>query len=362
MKNELVVDTNSLLMLFHALFRENEAALQLFVPYFKPPLMKIEPGGSGFRITILPKANQYNRSVSGNKSRNGSAEVPGFDNLRDILVQSGIISYPNLGALRKKLANQAHRDYFLGERPLYLALDTNLLRDRFYTSQKEWLDNLAAYRVGFLISPYTKFELNFTRNKYRDRAVGKLLQRSVHRHFEPFLRKLFNQNNLEDRRRRLGFMELNKLHRHQWARELAVLEDEELQKDGDANIILSYRQAVEERNIDILLLSRDSDFIARAEGISGIEPMLLETPRFNTKNLPACDVMQLSQMLYCLAVTFGAIGLRGGDGFFVLCGAWTGKRPEDWRQERMQLFIDPDHPLAIYMSVNLDILTEMQWT
>lgn len=361
MQEPITLSSGDMFSLFKLLYKKKPAQYHISTPYLKDPLFHLNFHANRAQLALNYSHGDYDREISRLKSSSVYREIPEYFDVREALIQSGVLTYANLPELMAKLHRLSERDYFAGDRPIYLALDTNLLRDRFYTTQQNWLKMLPRNKIGFCLSPYIKFELNFTRAKYREKHLEKLKKALANGRFEKYIGKFINQNCLEERQRRLGFMEFKKIHRLQWLIELPTLDEDELQESGDNNILLSYQQAVEERNLDIFLLSRDNDFIAQGEGIAGIHPFLLETPQLNSPQLEVASWFSLAQLLYCLAILYGVIELSGNGSNIVLAGIWGGKQMSDWKAERLRADLPEEDPIFHHLLINLEILKEMAW-
>ncbi|HQU73028.1 MAG TPA: hypothetical protein PLG66_12070 [Calditrichia bacterium] len=332
---------------------------QVLIPYTETPLLTIslQPGKARAHLVLGRKAYQKECGIT--PGRSGFSETPPFDVIKETLIQSGILEYPNLSQFLKELHHFTRQGFQQSRRPLCLALDTNLLRDRFYTTQQGWISHLPQNQVGFVVSPHIKMELNFTKTKYREKHLSYFRKQMAAKAFQKYISRFNNQNCLEDRRRRLGFLEFEKMRQKQWLIELPTLDEDELQGSGDNNIILNYRQAVEEQQIDILLLSRDSDFIAQAEGIAGIHPFRLQTPANPVSQIDIGNWEQLSQFLYCLTITYGMIAILQDKTLIHLMGIWSGKLPGDWKREELLIFMDEEESAHLAIMRQLQILKEM---
>jgi len=358
MLKELTVQHAYLHAILTPLLKQNRQ-IELITPWLRQPTFNIVfADNKRFEIS-LPNSKKTVGLIGAVASREVAREIPGYGIIQELLIQSGINVYPNRNELLALLQKQAQEKPF--QRPLFLSFDTNLLRDRFFTTQQSWVQNLALQRIGIVSSPYIPLELTFTRRKYRDGFLSKLASTATHDQFNESIFGFRNQNSLEDRRRRLGFLQTLGIQRMQWYAELPVLEDEELQESADANIILTLQRAVDERSIDILFLSRDQDVIAMAEGLTGIRPFLLKTPRHIHRSSTFQNQQQLAELIYCAAITFGVIELRSGSSALHLTGIWTGKSSQDWKSGRLRLKWRSKNKSVDIMRRSLAIIEAMNW-
>lgn len=361
MKAELTVSRWDLFTIFNSIYRNKIKQVKILVPYLKYPLFEIAVQQNRAQIKLNYKQHEYNKEIEQYRFLRAFQEIPDFSSVKEVIIQSGILEYSNLTELLAELHRACQWDYIKGERPVYMALDTNLMRDRFYSTQHAWLETLPQNKIGFSISPYIKGELDFTRCKYKQGYLSQLKKACVHPVFHNYYTKFFNQNCLNERKRRLGYLEFEKVHRLQWVIMLPTLDEDELQENGDQNIILNYQKAAEDRNLNVFLLSRDSDFIARAEGIVGIHPFLLETPALPDSPLLTKDWYQLSQFFYCMAVHFGMIRVETQLSKMILLGIWSGKKPGDWKKENLILHFDTTQTVAEKLFIQLVKLRELKW-
>jgi len=125
--------------------------------------------------------------------------------------------------------------------------------------------------------------------------------------------------------------------------------------------LLYFVMAAQERNVDILLLSRDSDFIDMARGYPGIMPFELQIPSLSNYTLSIRKWYFLIQFIYILAVHYGLIQLQGGAFDFLLLGIWRGKSNDDWRNESLKLIINRKSDYMMNMVKDIRILQEMKW-
>lgn len=292
-------------------------------------------------------------------------------NLKDIfmlLVMSGIAGYPGFDEFAAKLEQFEQRDFLKGDRPVFVGLDTNLVRDRFYSAHHTLLKSTPLHKIGFSISPYVNDELNY-QFKYSADFLKKMLQKlpdSTPRWMKDCIQDFYNQNKLNDRLRRLGFVEIAKMSKSHWVELLPELDPRELNNSPDINIINSYKWAAMERNVDIVLLSRDENFCSQAMGISGIYPIFLETPKidFGKPEYQVDGWNAIAELLLVAAIAFGfiSISINKLKLTMVLQGIWAGKREDDWQNEALLLKVFDESSKKYFkiLKKDLEVIANLQ--
>ena len=336
--NETTVDVYRLMTLLNEWYRSGQSECLIFSPYFKEPIFSIHlvpesQAGQPSQVKLLLRPREYNRFLEGVRDHGVRREVPDYGHVQDLLLQAGVVEYPNFKHFLAELQRLCQRDFHRGDRPVFLGLDTNLLRDRFYSAHFDILEEIPHNKIGFGVSPYVKDELTFDR-KYKKRASRALREIASDRTFAEAVEKFVNQNCLEDRLRRLGWVEFLKVKRIHWIELLPELDERELESP-DLNIIKTYKFAAAERNLDILLLSRDDAFIGHAQGIPGISTFQVERPNLRATAYAVPRWRNLCQLIYLSAVVFGAIRLHAKRDAFLIQGIWTGKGTTEWNRERV---------------------------
>lgn len=346
-----MIDVYRLMTLLNELYRAGQKELLIFMPYLKDPLFSIQlvpvgvqptgrpenPSGQRSQVSLLVQFRAYQRFLDSLKSGKIAREIPNYGTLQALLLQSGIVEYPNFAEFLALLERMCQRDFHRGERPVFMGLDTNLFRDLFYSSHYQVLEHIPQNKIGFSVSPNVKDELTFDKKKYRNRDLEALCEFCVERQFRIVVKDFFNQSGLHDRLRRLGWVELEKIKRIHWIELLPELDTLELEGSGDLNIIKTYKLAAAERNVDILLLSRDDGFIGHAQGIPGIITFQIQNPVFRGRKYTVPGWRNICQLIYLSSVVCGAIRLQAAKDAYLVQGIWKGKKSGDWDRERMQI-------------------------
>ncbi|MFQ5641285.1 MAG: hypothetical protein ACE5IR_25180 [bacterium] len=340
--NAELIDVYRLMTLLNEMYRSGQKEFVLFVPYLKEPFFSVRlipeaHDGKKSVVGILVRFQEYRQRISQGRSGGVAREIPDYNTLQILLVQSGIVEYPNFTDFLALLHEMCQRDFHKGDRPVFMGLDTNLFRDLFYSAHFHTLDRIPHNKIGFSVSPNVKDELSFDKRKYKNRDLKTLSDLCVDSQFRYVVEDFFNQSCLYDRLCRLGWVELEKAKLIHWIELLPELDERELEKSPDLNIIKTYKFAAAERNVDILLLSRDDGFIGHAQGIPGIVTFQIETPVFTGSTYRVAKWRHICQLIYLSAVVCGAVRLQGARDAFLFQGIWKGKKSSDWNRERIKI-------------------------
>lgn len=342
------------------IYKNKRPIFHINIPYQKEPLVRAELKSNRAFIRLNYSSQTYKSQLENTNNSSLERELPSHNQLHSMLVQSGILEYSNLDAMLKTLYQLCNRDFMSGDRPVYMGLDTNLFRDRFYTTQYEWLKRLPHNRIGVSVSPYVTRQLDAPR-KYKEKHIHYLKDICEHERFRRYFWQFFNQNYLEDRLRRIGYVEIEKARRLQWIILLSEMDEDELQDNSDSNIILNYKMASEERNVDIFLLSRDDAFIGQAEGIPGLHPFFVDLPKISSSSIPVKNWYNLVQFIYVLTILYGIIELETDEFSLIFLGIWRGKRNKDWKDEALKLILPRPSDSLFPLIRNLKTLQQMKW-
>jgi len=265
-------------------------------------------------------------------------EIPDYTAYKTSLLQAGLIGYQNLDKVKTELLGTLTRNVLKGHPAAFVALDTNILRDRFFSTFVAQEAELKRKPLSFALTDIIRDELAFT-YKYNERDLSGLLSHPNLTHHRHLVEQFWNQNKLKDRLQRLGHLEFIKIQSSMNFHLCGPTQGMDPAASADMRIIQSYQNfATTYRHV--LLLSRDFDFIAISEGRPGIEPLMAELPR---DVLPRGTIgwESLGELIYIWAVVFGCVELVAADNrvlrFF---GLWKGKEPTHWNEELVGLEID----------------------
>lgn len=257
-------------------------------------------------------------------------ELPDWHVYKASFLQAGVISYTNLAEIKKELLETLNRDVMKGHPSAYIAFDTNILRDRFFSTVLLDEDELPHQQFSFALTEVIRDELTFS-YKFSDRDMDALRAHPRLAEKGDVLDHFWNQNKLRDRQQRMGFVEYGKIQSRM--NFLLCGNGEGGNANPDMKIIQNY-QSFASVHRQILLLSRDNDFIALAQGRSGMNPVRAEYPAEITIANPY-SWERLCELVYVWSVLYGCVELRVDGGYLRCFGMWRGKDPEDWSNEKM---------------------------
>jgi hypothetical protein len=277
------------------------------------------------QCTVIPVAKKEYERTRGNylrlRDRVHEKEYPFYADLVTCFYASGILRSSGEAELKEKLKEGVKRDFLKGNKPLFIGYDTNSLRHRTNVIVERMLSSIsrdAATKIGICLNESVKHELRGQwDHKYKKSEVDDL---------GPDFRKFLNQHPKNSRLARIGAVEYKHL--------LAQPNTGEASGSGtgDNAIISSYETFIKERNVDLLLISGDNDFVAMAHD-ERIPALFMRQPvSCGSEVIAGWD--RVVDLLYCAAVVFGHIILSG----ISIYGVWTGKVEEDW--DNYHLFIE----------------------
>lgn len=274
-------------------------------------------------------------------------EIPSYINLLEAFLAAGVHDPTGWGEAAEALLEALNWDPFKGHRPFYVSFDTNALIRRYYTRVSRLLKRHsrgAPLRVGFVASRGVLAELESFDEKYRDSDIWDMSEalKNVNR---AILNQFFNQLKLNGRRFRMGFVEYRKMSRKEHFEEIEG-------EKGDAEIVRALEDFSKRRNVNLIVLSEDSDFIAKAttRRLRGIR---LDRPTSIPEKVET-SWEEITQLLYTTAVTFGAISLTGRVNAKIF-GVWRGKKGEHWDSETLRI-ITENRQLSNFLETSLKIL------
>lgn len=286
------------------------------------------------RVSDFISSEEYGNVYSeivGNLNGNVKREIPSFDNIRSTLYQSGILRPAGLEQLEEILSSLRDQDVIRGGNVYYIALDTNMLRDRFYSI---YLEKIPPHpNLDFVLCETVRDEL-----KNRHDKITKGLFSS------PYFEKanisvgcFTNQNSLQDRMRYIGFLEYNRMRSATACEEI----DADSRHSGRLNdqiILESYSDFVDIGR-KVIFLSRDNEAIRMMTGEENVVPILLEQRAKVSSDFEATWT-QFFDLIYLLGVLFGRILLMVGDiETTVFEGVWQGKDVGEWEEDLIRLVI-----------------------
>jgi hypothetical protein len=296
-------------------------------------LFKAHPAGRTVTIADFIEQRAYRQATDAltRKMRDHARrEVPEYGDLRHLLFASGILTPSGIERLEEILADLRSRDVTRGGDVYFLAPDTNLIRDRFYSV---WLSRQPPHQnLDFLLCDTVREELRNRRDKFKRNDLKGLKPVAP-----SFLEECFlNQNPLEDRKRYIGFLEYNRMRAATSCEEIDAPSSKRSGLENDRFIQQAYSGFVGVGR-KVVFLSRDNEAVQAMSGEDNVIPVLLEHPPFHMSDF-AARWGRFLDFLYLLGVIFGRLDISvGGMPAASLYGVWRGKDAHEWETDRLRL-------------------------
>jgi len=336
-KKKFVIRKQEMMLLFNALAELGyDRNIQVRVPLlndralFKVRINAQTADMSGF-ISEQAYYRIYNQLTRKMPERFRS-EIAGYGDISQALYQSAVLKPKGLKQLEKIIRRLRKRTVIRGGDVYYIALDTNLLRDRFFSTHL--IDIPPHPNLDYILCSTVRSEMKNRREKFKRkmlRSMAPLPQDVLNECFQ-------NQNGLEDRLRYIGFHEYNRMRDKTGCEELDAPSARSGMKN-DQYILEAYSGFVEV-GIKVIFISRDNEAVRMMTGEDNVIPVLLEHPPVQRKRFKA-PWERFFDFLYLLGILYGKLHFMvGGVKTAALFSVWKGKDVAEWEEERalMHLF------------------------
>ena len=331
-----ILSKNRMMILFNRLIEAGyDKNLRIAAPLLAgTSLFKFHLKANNVRASDFISSEEYGKIYSeiiNNLTGNVKREIPSFDNIRSTLYQSGILRPSGLEQLEEMLSSLRNQDVIRGGNVYYVALDTNMLRDRFYSV---YLANIPPHpNLDFVLCETVRSEL---KNRY-DKITRGLFSDPYFEEAGIPVRCFMNQNSLQDRMRYIGFLEYNRMRSATSCEEI----DADSRRSGRLNdqiILESYSDFVDVGR-KVIFISRDNEAVRMMTGEDNVIPILLEQ-RARVRSDFEVTWAQFFDLIYLLGVLFGKISLMvGGVETAAFDGVWRQKDVEEWEEDLIRLVI-----------------------
>jgi len=344
---DLVLSRRELQILTNAIYRSDRRYVHVSYPFYDLELFTLDIDKPELTGIIRPDEFDWSRSERKPVDRSFSAdELPSFNDLKNCMLSSGFIDYKNEGEIATKLLalREEARDPNKRPRPVFVAVDTNVLYNRFLSRHLPLKDeatgrSVEAQDFRYVLSEIVQREIDSKiMHKYSKEEIHGMA--SVLSHPE-LLKDFQNASGRRERMAKLAFNEMNYLLTELRALRIkgAPARDKER---NDIEIAQSYKQWARAGDYDVLLMTADEDMVNHAR-TSELMTLQLELP-FEVPKHARIDPWRMTDLLYDLAITFGAISLDS-EGIFLM-GEWGGKSSSDYQRENVTARFSTDelHP------------------
>ncbi len=335
---ELVMTRQELQILTNSLYRGDRRYVHVSYPFYDLELFTLDINRPELTHIVRPDAFDWARTSKKPLDRSFSAdELPSFSDLRNCLLSSGFLDYKNEAEIARKLVDlrDEARDPNKRPRPVFVAVDTNILYNRFLSRHFPMRDESRASSVEatdfrYVLSEIVQIEIDSKiTHKYSRDEIQALAGVLAH---PELLREFANASGRRERVAKLAFNEMNHL-----LTELKALRIKGSAVRGkernDIEIAQSYKHWARGGDYDVFLLTADEDMVNHAR-TSELMTLQLELP-FAVPEHSRIDPWKTSDLLYDLAVTFGAISLDNAG--MLLLGEWGGKSSSDYQREKVKV-------------------------
>lgn len=335
---ELVMTRQELQILTNSLYRGDRRYVHVSYPFYDLELFTLDIDRPELTHIVRPDAFDWARTSKKPLDRSFSAdELPSFSDLRNCLLSSGFLDYKNEAEIARKLVDlrDEARDPNKRPRPVFVAVDTNILYNRFLSRHFPMRDESRASSVEatdfrYVLSEIVQIEIDSKiTHKYSRDEIQALAGVLAH---PELLREFANASGRRERVAKLAFNEMNHL-----LTELKALRIKGSAVRGkernDIEIAQSYKHWARGGDYDVFLLTADEDMVNHAR-TSELMTLQLELP-FAVPEHSRIDPWKTSDLLYDLAVTFGAISLDNAG--MLLLGEWGGKSSSDYQREKVKV-------------------------
>jgi hypothetical protein len=335
---ELILSRRELQILTNSIYRGDRRYVHVSYPFYGIELFTLDIEKPELNKIVRPGEFDWTRTSRKPSNRSFSPdELPSFTDLRNCLLSSGFLDYKNEPEITQKLADL--RDEAMNPnrrpRPVFVAVDTNILYDRFLSRHLPLADErtgriVEAKDFRYVLSEIVQIEVDskITHKYSREEIQG---MSSLVEHPE-LLKEFSNASGRRERIAKLAFNEMSYL-----LTELRALRIKGSPAKGkernDIEIAQSYKDWARSGDYDVFLLTADEDMVNHAR-TSELMTLQLELP-FEVPEHARIDPWRMSDLIYDLAVVFGVVSLDNMG--ITVFGEWGGKSSTDYMSENVKV-------------------------
>lgn len=328
MNSEFLMTPNQQYAMFNWFLNNDIMEFSIEVPWLSDPIAEVSLNEDNPRADIEIVADED--TIDGVPGR----EKISHYNFRAMLVASGIVKPEGWDDTISTLDDKTNRNLYEGDRPCRIVFDTSSFLRRYFTlvdrALRERKGRTPLVGWGYVVTSGIREELAVYEKKYTHDVTNGYNGTYSESWFDFY--HFFNQLMGLDRMFRVGSIECEKMI--QTGRCLRVRSDR-----GDTNIIRALVEHSKNQGVDLIAVAEDSDFIAKCKPHE-IQAHRLDIPR-EIDNAYRIDWLNLSELLYMLAMGFGAIRLLWHHSTSAqILGIWRGKKEEPWKDENV--LVRPD--------------------
>lgn len=342
MQVSMVISRKDLMILLNEIYLSKKRVFDAKYPFYDLGLFNVDVSGYEIRNIVTEEKFKAARQKHMPDSDFLQSDLPRFSDFRDCLITSAFLPFTNFIKVSEGLISLAETIKSPGGRakPLYLALDTNLVYLKFFSRYfpLEGADNKRITAIDFRIalSDLVREEIDANiKYKYRASNLNKMKNSFGH---AQIVDEFFNGSTRKTRIAKSAQNEIKLLFAELEAERAEAERFAEDKEVRDRFIARSYSNFEKERNGEVLLLTADEDMAYHAKNAG----LLAETLIIPHEIVSGREITprRLVDLLYDIAITFGVIQLKGtGVSIF---GEWKGKGFEDYSREHLKLWVEED--------------------
>lgn len=353
--SDLVLSRTELQVLLNCLYSGDTRYLHVEYPFYQIELFTLDMRKP--ELTKIVRFKEFDRERASRKPIDrsvGQEELPGYNDFKNCLLSSGFLKYRNEDHIARTLADlrDEAKDPNKRPRPVFIAIDTNLLYFRFLSRhmpvRHEATDRtVEATDFRYVVSELVQREIDSTiTHKYDREEIAALSALLAHKEL---LGEFRNGSAKRARRGKLAFNEMNYLLTELRALRIkgTPARDKEL---NDIQIAQSYKDWSRGGDYDVMLITGDEDMINHGR-TSELMTLQLELP-FEPPEHARVDPWTTADIIHDLAVTLGVVSLANAG--VLVYGEWGGKTSADYASESLKVVSD-DHELMASVSRQLDV-------
>jgi hypothetical protein len=335
-----VISKSDLMILLNEIYLSESRVFKIKYPFYDISLFKVDLGKYLLRNIVTEEKFNTQRNENVPESDFLRGDLPRFTDFRDCLITSAFLPFSNFSGVRERLLDLANtiKSPSGRSKPLYLALDTNLVYLKFFSRyfpiqypELERILDISDFRIALSDTVKEEIDANI-KHKYRASNLNKMKKKFGH---SRIVDEFFNCSAKKTRVAKSAQNEIKLLmgdFEAERAESNVFSEDKE---ERDRVIAKSYSSFESAHGGEVLLLTADEDMAYHAKNAGLLDETLLIPHEVPEKGyiLP----YQLVNLIYDLAISFGVIGL-GGCGVTIF-GEWKGKNFNNYSMEQLKLKI-----------------------
>jgi hypothetical protein len=340
---ELVLSRQELQVLCNYIHSGEKRYIHVSFPFFDLELFTLDIQKP--ELTKIVRAKRFEEELYRRRPADRSVnrdEFPNFTDLRNCLLSSGFLNYTNEDEVARNLLELKDdtRDPNKRPRPFFVAVDTNVLYDKFLSRHLPLKEGITGRLVDaadfrYVVTEIVQLEIDSKiTHKYSREEIGALGKLCAHREF---LNEFRNGSGKRARLAKLAQNEMSYLMTQLRALRIKGTPAED-KEENDRRIAESYRNWSRSGDYEVLLLTADEDMVHHAIS-NELMTLQLEIP-FEVPEHGRIDPWAVSDLLYDLTGTFGAISLDNEG--IVLLGEWGGKSSTDSASEHVKAVFEDE--------------------